>query len=126
MLKAAIEDTVDREVIRVSDAAMAFYLAKLLNALDRGEALPSAGEQHHPSRFQLTHDPTGLSSGAAVVYIHGSSARMIASTRTDEQARTIARLLNHVAYPMIDGPVAKTGMLEPAPGKLPEPTEPGN
>ncbi len=123
MLKAAIEDTVKREVIRVSDPPMAFYLAKLLNAVDRGEPLPPAGEQHHPSRFQVTHDATGLTSAAAVVFIQGSSGRMIAAAPSDERARVIARLLNRIDYPMISGGlVAKTGVVEPAPGELPEPS----
>ena len=46
---------------------MAFYLADLMNTVDSGERLPPVGERHHPSRFQLTHDATGLTSGAAVV-----------------------------------------------------------
>jgi hypothetical protein len=50
--------------MRVVDESMAFYLAELLNALDRGDALPPPGEQHRPVRFQLVHDPTGLGTKA--------------------------------------------------------------
>lgn len=126
-LRAAIEDTVKREVIRVADAPMAFYLADLLNALDRGDSMPPPGEQHYPSRFQLTHDATGLTSGAAIVYIHRSKGRMIASAPREEGAESIARLLNHVDYPMVDdsswlSPMARTGQIKSPPGDLPEPT----
>lgn len=123
LLKAAIEDAEQGQVIQVSDAHMAFYLADLLNDLDAGKPGPPAGEQHHPVRFQLTHDATGLSRVAAVVYIHGNSARVVAAADTDDAAKTIARLLNQVDYPMIDGwPVAKTGMIVPTPEELPEPS----
>jgi len=125
LLTAAIEDTTKGEVIGVSDAHMAFYLADLLNDLEAGKPLPPAGEQHHPVRFQLTHDASGLSRRVGVVYIHGSSARVVAAADTDDAAGTIARLLNHVDYPMIDGwPAAKPGTIVPAPGDLPEPSVP--
>src|SRR4051812_43674068 len=87
MLRAAIEDTVSGEVIRVADAPMAFYLAELLNAQAAGAPEPPPGDRRYPTRFQLTHDPTGLSSGAAVVYIHRSKARMIADAPSDSAAQ---------------------------------------
>ncbi|HLX32974.1 MAG TPA: hypothetical protein VKR79_09450 [Gaiellaceae bacterium] len=103
---------------------MAVFLADVLNGLDSGESLPPAGEQHQPVRFQLTHDATGLTSGAAVVYVHGFGGRIVAQTNDDDRARLIARILNHVDYPMQgEGTlIPRLGALVSAPSALPEPT----
>jgi hypothetical protein len=106
---------------------MAAYLAEGLNALDRREPLPPFGAQHHPVRFQLVHDPHGFSTAVGVVYIHGTSQRMVAIAPTDELASSIASILNHVGYPMFESPGlifgrAEPAEIEPAPEKLPEPT----
>jgi hypothetical protein len=119
---AAIEDVVERRVIRVVDEPMAFYLAELLNALDRGEPLPPPRGQHHPVRFQRVHDPTGYSRDVGVIYIHESNARMVASAPTDELAESIRRLLTHVDYPMIEEPSTLVAMARP--GRIKSPREP--
>jgi hypothetical protein len=120
--RAAIEDVVEQRVIRVVDEQMAYYLAGLLNALDRGEPLPPLRAQHHPVRFQLVHDPTGYSADVAVIYLHGSNTRMVASAPSDELAESIRRLLTHVDYPMIDEPSTLVAIARP--GRIRTPREP--
>jgi hypothetical protein len=76
LLGAAVEDAARREIIYVANASMATFLADVL-ALERGEALPTPGEQHQPPRFQLTHDPMGVSPESAVVYMHRGKGRAL-------------------------------------------------
>jgi hypothetical protein len=101
---------------------MAAFLAIVLNGVECGESLPTPGEQHRPQRFQLTHDPMGFAPGAAVVYMHRSKGRIVASAQDDETARQIARILNHVDYPMRDAGVLvpKVGVVGEPPSDLPE------
>ena len=115
LLHAGIEDTLVGDLIRVADAGMAVYLAQTLNALDRGESLPPAGEQHYPTRFQLIHDLTGLTTIVGVVYVHQSRSRMVANAPSERLAQTIARVLNHVDYPMIE---LKSWMRTVRPGQI--------
>jgi hypothetical protein len=128
LLRAGIEDTEEADLIRVADARMAVYLADVLNALDRGQSLPAAGEQHNPTRFQLIHDPTGLTPTVGVVYVHRSRSRMVVNAPSEALAQTIARVLNHVNYPMIElkswlGTVRPGQMVESVP-QLPDASVP--
>jgi hypothetical protein len=115
LLRAGIEDTQATDVIRVADAGMAIYLAWELNALDRGESLPAAGEPHYPVRFQLIHDLTGLTPTVGVVYVHRSRSRMVAAAPSDACAQTIAQILNHVDYPMVE---TQSWLLTTQPGEM--------
>ncbi len=113
--------------MRVVDESMAFYLADLLNALDRGDALPPPGEQHHPVRFQLVHDASGLGTNVGVIYIHGMHHRMVVIAPTDELAETVVSLLRHVDYPMLDDdstfvPTARPGRIRTVREPLPSQT----
>lgn len=116
LLRAGIEDARSGDLIRVADAGMAVFLADVLNRRERGGSLPSAGEPRSPSRFQLVHDATALTSAVGVVYLHRSKARMVANAPNDAAAQEIARVLNHVDYPMIESrswlsPIAKPGLM---------------
>lgn len=100
---------------------MAVFLAHVLNGSDRGDALPPQGEQHHPLRFQLTHDPMGVSPLTAVVYQNRLQGRIVAEAPSDELARQIAGILNHVDYPMHHGAVLpRVGAFADAAGELGE------
>ncbi len=116
LLAAIVEDSTTHELIEVASAAMASTLAELLNAETAGEPLPTAGEQHRPSRFHVAHSPSGLSSSVSVVYVHGAKSRVVARAQSDGAAGAVARLLNHVNYPMIEDPSWLAPV--PAPGVI--------
>jgi hypothetical protein len=101
---------------------MATFLAGALNGVERGEGLPMPGEQHRPQRFQLAHDPTGFAPGTAVIFMHRSKGRVVARAGDDEKARLVARILNHVDYPMRDAGVLvpKVGTIGEKRPELPE------
>jgi hypothetical protein len=122
LLRAAVEDREERQLVYVATPAMACFLADALNGLDRGGPLPPAGDQHRPRRFQLTHDSLGLESGARVVYMNRSKGRLVASAADDDAAERVAQILNHVGYPMGDaGLIPTVGAIRPAPSRLPKP-----
>jgi hypothetical protein len=94
--RAAVEDSLTGETIRVANAALALDLARLLNTADAGEPLPRAGAQHYPPRFQVDHDPVMAKGRTRVVFVHGMSQRPVASAPDDEVAEEVVRVLSHV------------------------------
>jgi hypothetical protein len=128
LLRAGIEDVQTGDLVRVADAGMAMYLAQVLNAVDGGGALPSAGEQHYPARFQLIHDLTGLTPIVGVVYVHRNRSRMVVNAPGDPLAQTISKVLNHVDYPMIELkswlPTVRPGQMLASVPELPYASEP--
>ena len=106
-LSAGVEDVVTRELIHVANASMAVRLAQLLSDEAEGKPLPK-GEQHVPIRYQLDHgDFPGH--GAAVLYVHGLSVRVMAFARNDKTAEHIAHVFNRVDYP-VDEPESFLGI----------------
>ena len=131
MLKAAIEDARTKETTKVADAALAVYLARVLNDLDAGRPLPPRGQQHRPPRFQVVRDPAFGTPGAGVAYVHGLSQRLLVDGPSEEVAHSVTRILNHVDYPMYERrsrlpwslpPPPLVGSLGELPRRLPPPS----
>lgn len=117
------------DLIRVANASMAIRLAQLMNDEAEGKPLPEKTTQHVPIRFQLAHAAALPGPGVAVLYVHRSGTRAVASAPSEQQARRIARLLTHIDYPMDEHPglhgmfsLPKAHDFGDKLGDLPEPT----
>lgn len=100
LFRAAIEDRRGDVVIPVVNASVAVTLADLLNREEERQPLPQAATAQSPLPFSVVNPDAGVGPPFFVLWSNSVARRFMAVTRSRMDAERLARLLNHVNYPV--------------------------